>query len=65
MTDDFMDYRWKDIVTPDVPDVYGGYRRKTFVGAAPARDASGRRRQCGHATSFAQSPRLFHLGPFL
>ena len=36
MTDDFEDHCWKDIVTPDVLEVYECYRRKTFVGPAPA-----------------------------
>lgn len=36
MTDDFEDHCWKDIVTPDVLDVYECYRRKAFVGPAPA-----------------------------
>jgi nicotinamidase-related amidase len=36
MTDDFEDHCWKDIVTPDIVDVYAPYRRKTFVGPSPA-----------------------------
>ena len=36
MTDDFEDHCWKDIVTADVLEVYASYRRKTFVGPAPA-----------------------------
>ena len=36
MSDDFEDHCWKDIVTPDVLQVYSSYRRKTFVGAQPA-----------------------------
>ncbi len=36
MSDDFEDHCWKDIVTPDVLDIYTHYRRKTFVGPAPA-----------------------------
>ncbi len=36
MNDDFEDHCWKDIVTPDVLEVYSCYRRKTFVGPAPA-----------------------------
>jgi maleamate amidohydrolase len=36
MTDDFEDHCWKDVVTPDVLGVYDCYRRKTFVGPAPA-----------------------------
>jgi maleamate amidohydrolase len=36
MTKDFEDHCWKDIVTPDVLEVYECYRRETFVGPAPA-----------------------------
>src|SRR5499433_3393514 len=36
MSDDFEDHCWKDIVTPDVLEVYSCYRRKVFVGASPA-----------------------------
>ena len=36
MTDDFEDHCWKDIVTPDVLEVYSCYRRKVFVGPSPA-----------------------------
>jgi maleamate amidohydrolase len=36
MSDDFEDHCWKDIVTPDILEVYSAYRRKTFVGPAPA-----------------------------
>jgi maleamate amidohydrolase len=36
MTDDFEDHCWKDIVTPEVLETYAFYRRKTFVGPAPA-----------------------------
>jgi maleamate amidohydrolase len=36
MTDDFEDHCWMDIVPPDVLEVYSMYRRKTFVGPAPA-----------------------------
>jgi maleamate amidohydrolase len=36
MSDDFEDHCWKDIVTPDILDIYSHYRRKTFVGPAPA-----------------------------
>src|SRR5262249_51549792 len=35
MSDDFEDHCWKDIVTPDLLDIYSHYRRKTFVGPAP------------------------------
>lgn len=34
--DDFEDHCWKDIVTPEVLETYAFYRRKTFVGPAPA-----------------------------
>ena len=36
MSDDFEDHCWKDIVTPDILDIYSHYRRNTFVGPAPA-----------------------------
>ncbi len=36
MSDDFEDHCWKDILTPDVLEVYSMYQRKTFVGPAPA-----------------------------
>ena len=36
MTDDFEDHCWKDIVTPDMLEVYSMYRRQTLVGPAPA-----------------------------
>jgi hypothetical protein len=36
MTDDFEDHFWMDIVPPDVLELYSMYRRKTFVGPAPA-----------------------------
>ena len=36
MIDDFEDHCWKDILTPDVLEVYSMYQRKTFVGPAPA-----------------------------
>ncbi len=36
MSDGFEDHCWKDIVTPDILEVYSCYRRKTFVGSAPA-----------------------------
>ena len=37
MADDFENHCWKDIVPPDVLDIYSHYARKTFVGPAPAR----------------------------
>lgn len=36
MADDFEDHCWKDIVSPDVLDIYSHYIRKTFVGPSPA-----------------------------
>src|ERR1700679_3970216 len=36
MNDDFENHCWKDIVTPDILEIYSSYRRKTFVGPAPA-----------------------------
>ncbi|HEY7299915.1 MAG TPA: isochorismatase family protein [Xanthobacteraceae bacterium] len=36
MTDDFEDHCWKTVVPPGVLETYAFYRRKTFVGAAPA-----------------------------
>jgi hypothetical protein len=36
MSDDFEDHCWKDIVTPDILEIYSAYKRKTFVGPAPA-----------------------------
>ena len=36
MSDDFEDHCWKDVITPDVLEVYAAYRRKVFVGASPA-----------------------------
>src|ERR1700755_2152613 len=36
MADDFEDHCWKDIVSPDVLDIYKHYARKTFVGPSPA-----------------------------
>src|ERR1700733_12210692 len=36
MSDDFEDHCWKDVVTADILDIYSHYRRKTFVGPAPA-----------------------------
>src|ERR1700691_1782605 len=35
-SDDFEDHCWKDIVTADILDIYSHYRRRTFVGPAPA-----------------------------
>src|SRR5271165_7658491 len=36
MTDPFEDHCWKDLVTPDLLEVYSAYRRKVFVGGNPA-----------------------------
>ena len=36
MTDDFEDHCWKTIVSPEVLEIYSCYRRKVFVGPAPA-----------------------------
>jgi nicotinamidase-related amidase len=35
MADDFEDHCWKDVVSPEVLDIYASYRRKTFVGPDP------------------------------
>jgi len=36
MSGDFEDHCWRDVVSPDDLEVYSAYRRKTFVGPAPA-----------------------------
>ena len=36
MADDFENHCWKDIVPPDVLDIYSHYVRKVFVGPTPA-----------------------------
>ena len=36
MADEFENHCWKDIVPPDVLDIYTHYARKTFVGPSPA-----------------------------
>ena len=36
MIDDFEDHCWKDVVTPDILEIYACYKRKIFVGPAPA-----------------------------
>jgi nicotinamidase-related amidase len=36
MADEFENHCWKDVVTPDVIDIYSHYARDTFVGSAPA-----------------------------
>ena len=36
MLDAFEDHCWKDIVSPDILDIYSSYRRETYVGQRPA-----------------------------
>jgi len=36
MLDAFEDHCWKDIVSPDILEVYRAYRRETYVGQRPA-----------------------------
>ena len=36
MADDFENHCWKDVVPPDMLDIYSHYARRTFVGPAPA-----------------------------
>ncbi len=36
MSDDFEDHCWKDIVPPDMLEIYACYHRKIFVGPRPA-----------------------------
>jgi maleamate amidohydrolase len=36
MTDAFEDHCWKDVVPPEMLEVYSHYRRELFVGPAPA-----------------------------
>jgi nicotinamidase-related amidase len=36
MSHDFEDHCWKDVIAPDVLDLYSHYARKTFVGPSPA-----------------------------
>lgn len=36
MADDFEDHCWKDIVSPEVLDIYSHYARNIFVGPSPA-----------------------------
>jgi len=36
MIDPFEDHCWKDIITPDIFEVYAAYQRRTFVGPSPA-----------------------------
>ena len=36
MTDDFEDHCWKDVISPEVLEVYACYKRNTFIGPNPA-----------------------------
>ena len=36
MADDFENHCWRDVVSPEVLDIYSHYVRKTFVGPSPA-----------------------------
>jgi len=36
MIDAFEDHCWKDVVSPDVLEIYSSYRRRVFVGTNPA-----------------------------
>jgi maleamate amidohydrolase len=36
MSDDFEDHCWKDLVPPEILDIYSHYQRRTFVGPSPA-----------------------------
>src|ERR1700756_5699061 len=36
MSSDFEDHCWKDLVPPEILDIYSHYQRKTFVGPSPA-----------------------------
>lgn len=36
MKDDFEDHCWKDVISPEILDVYACYQRKTFIGPNPA-----------------------------
>jgi nicotinamidase-related amidase len=36
MTDAFENYCWKDLLTPEMEEIYSAYRRKLFVGPRPA-----------------------------
>ena len=36
MTSSFEDHCWKDLVSPDILEIYSHYRRETFVGPSPA-----------------------------
>ena len=36
MANDFEDHCWKDVIAPDVLDIYADYRRRIYVGPRPA-----------------------------
>jgi nicotinamidase-related amidase len=36
MSNDFEDHCWKDVISPEILEVYSAYQRKTFVGPRPA-----------------------------
>ena len=36
MADKFEDHCWKDIVSPEILDIYKAYKRKTYIGKRPA-----------------------------
>ena len=36
MSDDFEDHCWKDVISPEVIEIYSAFKRKTFVGPDPA-----------------------------
>jgi nicotinamidase-related amidase len=36
MSEDFEDHCWKDVIPPEVMELYSKYQRKTLVGPAPA-----------------------------
>jgi len=36
MSHDFEDHCWKDVISPELLEIYSHYQRKTFVGPAPA-----------------------------
>ena len=36
MSDDFEDHCWKDLISPEVLEIYSHFKRKTFVGPDPA-----------------------------
>jgi maleamate amidohydrolase len=46
MADDFENHCWKDIISPDVLDIYAHYARKTFIGPSPALLATTWRVRC-------------------